>query len=233
MYPLFKFMKSKISLLAWLLLSASSTTFAQESIIAEIDHAKVQRLVALAREHNTQRKILEVNERTAKTGVTMSSLSFLNGISASYYVRQRNSAVISDLDPYLLNGFQLGVGINLSSLISMPAQIRQSKRQLEIVRLQAEDFERTLEINVKSQYYNYILLSNELKNRTTEIQDVRAQFERIQSSFELGESDFETYTTARAALTAANSALISTEVSFLVAKDELEALIGVPIESVI
>lgn len=223
-------MKRKISILVLLL--AALVGRAQESIIAEIDHAKVERLVALAKEHNVQRQILEVTEKSAKTGVTMSSLSFLNGVNASYFYRQRGSAVINDLDPYLLNGFQLGVGISLASLISTPAQIRQSKRQLQIARLQTEDYDRTLENEVKSKYYNYILLSNELKNRTIEVQDVRAQYERIQSSFELGETDFETYTAARSSLTAANSAMINTEVGFLVAKDELESLIGVPLESV-
>lgn len=223
-------MKRKISILVLFLLAFS--VGAQESIIAEIDHAKVERMVALAMEHNVQRKILEVTEKSAKTGVTMSSLSFLNGVSASYFYRQRGSAVISDLDPYLLNGFQLGVGISLASLISTPAQIRQSKRQLQIARLQTDDFDRTLENEVKAKYYHYILLSNELRNRTIEVQDVRAQYERIQSSFELGETDFETYTAARSLLTAANSALINTEVGFLVAKDELESLIGVPLESV-
>ncbi len=225
-------MKLKMPSFFLLLLFASMRISAQESIIAEIDHAKVAKLVALAKEYNVQRQILEATEKTAKTNVTMSSLSFLNGVSASYYYRQRGSAVISDLDPYLLNGFQLGVGISLASLISTPAQIRQSKRQLQIARLQTEDFERTLENNVKARYYNYILLSNELRNRTIEVQDVRAQYERIQSSFELGETDFETYTAARSMLAAANSALVNTEVGFLVAKDELEALIGVPIESV-
>lgn len=215
-----------------LLLVAMISTQAQESIIAEIDHAKLERIVALAMEHNAQRKILEVTEKSAKSNVTLSSLSFLNGVNASYFYRQRGRAVVSDLDPYLLNGFQLGVGVNLASLIAMPSQIRQSKRQLEVARLQTEDFNRTLANEVKAKYYNYILLSSELKNRTIEVQDVRAQFERIQSSFELGEMDLDTYTAARSSLTSANSALINTEVGFLVAKDELESLIGVPIESV-
>lgn len=223
-------MKRKISFLV--LCFVVFIAGAQESIIAEIDHTKVERIVALAMEHNAQRKILEVTERSAKTNVTMSSLSFLNGVNASYFYRQPGRAVVSDLDPYLLNGFQLGVGISLASLISTPAQIRQSKRQLEIAQLQTDDFDRSLTNEVKAKYYNYILVSNELKNRTIEVQDVRAQFERIQSSFELGESDFDTYAAARSSLTMANSALINTEVGFLIAKDELESLIGVPLESV-
>lgn len=221
--------RSYITGLLWI---AMTPTQAQESVIAEIDQARLERVVALAMDHNAQRKILGVTEKSAKSNVTMAGLSFLNGVNASYFYRQRGRAVVNDLDPYLLNGFQLGIGISLASLISTPAQIKQSKRQLEIARLQIDDFERSLANEVRAKYYNYILVSNELKNRTIEVQDVRAQFERIQSSFELGETDFDTYTAARSSLTMANSALINTEVGFLIAKDELEALIGVPIESV-
>lgn len=205
---------------------------AQESIIGEIDYAKLEKLIVLAKEHHPQRKILKVTEKIENTAVTMSSLTLLNGMSASYFYRPPGRAVISDLNPFFFNGFQFGIGVNLSSLVTTPMQVKQAKRQREIAQLQSEDYDRMLETMVKARYYSYIQLTSELKVRTQTAQDMKTMFERIQNSFELGEVDFDTYTSSRTSLSEANSAVIATEVGFMMAKDELESLIGVRLEDI-
>lgn len=224
--------ETRVILLLWLFLMMIGVSKAQESIVNEIDYTKLEKLIELAKDYYPQRQILEISEQQAKTAIALSSLSYLNGISASYYYRERGRPVVNELNPYILNGFQIGVGVNLSSLITTPIQVRQARRNHKVAQLQSQEYDKVLENEVKAKYYNYIQLNNELKIRTQAVQDIKTLYGQVQSDFELGSVDFESYASARAAIAEASSAVIATEVSFMLAKDQLEALIGVSLEEV-
>lgn len=203
---------------------------AQESLIANLDHALLNRLVELAKENYPRRKISQVNEKVAGTAVNLEKLSYLDMFRANYIYRPGNRPTIDEDNPYVYNGLQFGVSLNLSSFLSKPFRVRQAKQQLKIARLESEDFDKVLENDVKAKYYLYIQWTNELKNRTAAAQDAKAMFDRLQSDFEQGQVDLDTYTTARADVSNTNSALIQTEVNYLMAKDALEELIGMKLE---
>lgn len=205
---------------------------AQESLIRTLDYAMLDKLIELAKTNYPKRKINQENEKVAKSTVTMEALSYLDLVNASYIYRPNNRPSINPINPYVYNGFQVGVGLNLGSFIARPFRIRQAKQQLKITRLENEDFDNILENDVKAKYYLYVQLTSELKNKTSAAQDAKSLFDRLQGQFELGELDLDTYSTARANVASTNSALIQTEVSYLMAKDALEELIGVKLEEV-
>ena len=89
-----------------------------------------------------------------------------------------------------------------------------------------------LENEVKSRYYSYVQLVNELKIINQEAQDSKLLFERARTQYELGEAEFEEYSQRKATSTQSSLAVMRTEVEFLRAKDALEEIIGVKLTDV-
>lgn len=222
----------KKQLLTTILIGVCFSLTAQESLIASLDYAKLNKLIELAKTNYPKRKVNEINEKMASSSVTMETLNYLDMFNAHYVYRPANRPSIDEYNPYVYNGFQFSVRFNISNLIAKPVNVRRAKQQLKIIRLQNEDFDLMLENDVKAKYYSYIQLTSELKNKTLAAQDSKSLFERLQGQFELGEIDLDTYAQARTDVANTNSALIQTEVSYLMAKDALEELIGVKLEEV-
>jgi len=222
----------KKRLLTLFLICFGCSLYAQESLIGNLDYAKLDKLIELAKTNYPKRKINQVNEKLAASAVTMETLNYLDMVNAHYIYRPGNRPSIDEQNPYIYNGFQFSVRFNISNLIAKPVNVRRAKQQLKIARLQSEDFDMMLENDVKAKYYSYVQLTSELKNKTLSAQDAKSLFERLQGQFELGEIDLDTYSQARADVANTNSALIQTEVNYLMAKDALEELIGVKLEEV-
>src|SRR3546814_4167982 len=135
-------------------------------------------------------------------------------------------------NPYLVNGFQRGASLNLSTLFRTPGQVKQAKQQRTIAELELQEYELSLANKVKSQYYSYVMLNSQLAINTQSVQDNQLMLSQMQGQFELGEIDLETYNVAKSALSEAQSGLIQTAVEFLVAQDALESLIGTTLEEI-
>ncbi|MEC3879900.1 TolC family protein [Parapedobacter sp. 10938] len=205
---------------------------AQESVIDKIDYQYLEKLIQLAKENNIRKKIFEATEVSARASVTAAKASYLDMFQASYFYRPNNKPSVNVINPYLVNGFQLGVSLNLSTLVRTPGLVKQAKQQRFISELELREYEVDLENEVKSQYYNYLMLNNQLEINTQSVQDNQMILGQMQEQFELGEIDLETYNAAKSALAEAKSSLIRTEVEFLVAKDALEAVIGGPLAEI-
>lgn len=204
----------------------SIRTSAQESLIDEINYTQLAEFIALARDNYPRSKIMALNERKAKSLVPLAALDVLNMVSASYYYRPEDKVAINPENPYVFNGIQYGVGVNLGSLIQMPFRIKEAKIDREIAKQERMDFDKTLVLDVKNRYYLYILQRKELKLRTQAAQDAQASADDISLRFERGEVEFDEYNSAKTALNSAISAKVQMEISYLFAKDQLEEIIG-------
>lgn len=205
---------------------------AQESVIGKIDYQYLEKLVQFAKENDLRKKIFEATEASARVGVTAAKASYLDIFHASYFYRPNNKPSVNVENPYLVNGIQLGASLSLSTLLRTPGLVKQAKQQRTIAELELQEYELGLANKVKSQYYSYVMLNNQLAINTQSVQDNQLMLSQIQGQFELGEIDLETYNVAKSALAAAKSSLIQTEVEFLIAKDALEILVGTKLEEI-
>lgn len=205
---------------------------AQESIISEINYQQLEKLVQLAKEHNFRSQIFKATESMAKSGVTAAQLSYLEAFSGAYYYRPNNRPTLDWYNPYLVNGFQLGVNINLGSFLQKPMAVKQAKQEKLITQLERQEHEETLETEVKARYYAYILYNNQLKASTQAVQDDQMIFNQIQQQFKQGEIELDSYNLAKTSLIQSQTTLHQTEVEFLKAKDALEMIIGVKLEEI-
>jgi len=223
------FMK-KIFFVGLLLIGGQS--FAQESIMGEINYEFLEKLITLAKENYPQSKMAKIQEERSKSAVTAAKVSYLDLINVSYFYRPENRTALNPENPFIFNGFQVGLSLSPGVFFQKPSEVKQAKAEYEMTLLQTKSFETTLTNDVKSRYYNYVQLLYELRIRTQESQDSKISFETIRVSYESGEAELEEYSQAKATATQAGLALVQTEINYLKAKDALEEIIGRKIEEV-
>lgn len=224
-------MKKNYSFILLLVCLFSLKTSAQESIIADVNYQTLEKYIQAAKEYYPQRKIQEAQTDIAKIGVTTATLSYLDIFNASYFYRPGDKTAISipgspNANPYVFNGVQIGVGLNLGGFLQKPFLVKRAKSEYKVAKLQQEDYDVTLALDVKRKYYLYIQSLSELKIRTQTAQESRVVADNAAKRFSKGEISLDEYNNSRKLLADANTLQISTEVIFLTSKDELEAIIG-------
>jgi len=221
-------MKTKnILVIALTMLLLAPSLKAQETIMDEINYNQLEKFIQMAKEYYPQRKILAEQELKAKNAIMLSNVSYLDLFSANYYYRPDEKETINPQNPYVTNGLQLGVNLNLGNFLQKPYQTKEAKSDFKIAQFERQVYDAELIKEVKNRYYNYILQLKELKLKTLTAQDTYSAFQNLTSQFEKGEITLEEYTSAKTNVTDANSTKIQTEIEFLRAKDDLEEIIGV------
>ena len=217
----------KSSQIIWvILLFLSVDAFSQESVIPEIKYADLENYIALAKENYPRKKIFEERKNGIKTGIPISYVSFFDIFNASYFYRPDDKSVIDPINPYNFNGFQLGVNVNLGSVLQKPFMVKKAKSDYKVAQLESEEYNMQLETEVKKRYYDYILQLNQLKLATESALDNKTVTDGLRNKFEKGQITLDVYSAAKINQSASSTARIQTEINFLKAKDSLEEIIG-------
>lgn len=222
-------MKKSLIILAAILIVGVSNLKAQETITDEINYNTMEKLIQLAKEHYPQRKVISEQENIAKNNVMVANLSYLEPLNANYYWRPEEQKTINPENPYITNGFQLGININPSSLFAKPFQVKSAKSNHRIAQYQKEAYDAELEKQVKTRYYNYVLQLKEFKLKTMAAQTAKGSFLDISNSYQRGEITAEEYTEARDLIAESDYSKLEAEVAFLSARDDLEEIIGIKV----
>lgn len=223
-------MKNRYVLLILVLCLFGLKSSAQESIIADVNYGQLEKYIQAAKEYYPRRQLFKAQEETIKTGIAVANLSYLDIFSASYFYRPNDKTAISNpgntANPYIVNGIQYGVNLNLGNFLQKPFLAKRAKSEYKVAKLQSLDYEVTLVTEVKKRYYTYIQMLSELKIRTQTAQDNKGVADNARYRFEKGEISLDVYNASRIQLADANSMKIQTEVNYLTAKDALEEMVG-------
>jgi outer membrane protein TolC len=222
----------KIIFLGLLLVAVFSSSFAQESIVSQINYNQLERYIESARENYPRKRILALNTEQARNNVPMTAISFLDIFNASYIYRPDQATALNVLNPYAVNGFQFGVSVNLGNFLQKPYEVKKAKSELKVAQLEEKEYEAVLANEVKKRYYDYVYQLNELKLKTQSAQDNKTVSDDQRYKFEKGEITLQGYNVSRISAHEANSDRIQAELEFLKAKDALEEIIGKKLEEV-
>lgn len=229
-------MKKLINIVLTSLMFLSVDALAQDSIIENVNPEMLKKYIQAAKDYYPRRKIAQNQENIAKTDVTLANVSYLDIFNASYFYRPNNQTAIVNPgvvnNPYIVNGVQYGININLGSFLSKPFAVKKAKSLYKVAQLQAQDYDITLETEVKRRYYAYVQSAAELKVRTQTAQDNKSVTDVLRRKFEKGETILETYNMSRLHLADSNTSKIQAEVDYLNAKDALEEIIGTKISEI-
>ncbi|PTT03011.1 hypothetical protein DBR11_03480, partial [Pedobacter sp. HMWF019] len=164
-------MKQKFKIALIFLTFFGYGSYAQESMIDDINYATLDKYIQAAKINFPRKKIFDTNVERAKTGVTAANLSYLDFLTASYYYRPDNKTAIDQTNPYSVNGFQFGATINIGVFLQKPSMTKKAKAELKIAKLEDQEYETTLTNEVKKRYYTYLRLLKDLKIKTQNCQD--------------------------------------------------------------
>lgn len=207
--------------------------YAQEpSLVDGINYEQLERYIQLAKENYPRRKMLKINEQKANSIYKASPLGYLDLLDVSYFYRPSERTAINQENPFVVNGFQFGLHLNLATFLQRPSEIKQAKADYQIAMLESQEYEKTLENEVKRRYYLYVRLLEDLKIKTQTSQDNKLLLEDLQYKFERGEVELESYSTVKTNLSTSRSDMLEAEMNVLVSKDALEELIGTKLSDV-
>lgn len=219
---------SALSLLLLALLGFKAS--AQESIIGEINYPLLDKYIQLAKENFPRKKIFDNKVVSAQTAIPINAVSYLDILNASYSYRpngdqtsfnQGGGSIITTV-----NGFQFGVNLNIGTFLAKPYAGKKARAEYNVAKLEAQEYQTTLAIEVKKRYYAYLQQISQLKINTQSVQDNKNVADNLKYKFEKGELSLDTYNQSRINLASANTAKIQSEVALLQAKDNLEEIIG-------
>ncbi|MBC6112129.1 TolC family protein [Pedobacter fastidiosus] len=220
----------KIALTALMLLSVK--TYAQESIIPEIKYSDLEKYIDLALKNYPRTKVFDVTVEKAHADVVNSSLAYLDIFNASYIYRPNDQAAINPVNPYSVNGFQLGVNFNLGTFLQKPFLAKKAKADYKIAQLQQQDFKLTLGTEVKKRYYDYLQQISLLKLTTEMAQENKGVAESLRNKFEKGEISLDAYNQSRINQFNSMQGKIQAEAQYFKSKDLLEEIIGAKLTDV-
>ncbi len=215
-----------------LILLTSKSVFAQDDIINQINTPLLQKYVDLAKQNYPKRQMFKSSELSAKAKIGIASATYLEAINLSYFYRPDNATIINNANPYSINGFQLGVYLNLGIFLRTPSLVKQAKEEYKAATFQTKEYDLILESEVRQKYYEYLQLFNDLKVKAQAYIDNKAASDGLRYKFEKGEVSLDIYSKAKAITSSAQSEKLLTELNLLKVKDTLETLIGQKLEDV-
>lgn len=225
-------MKKILQITLSILLLVTVKSYAQESILKDINYSDLQKYIDLAKLNFPQMKIAEAKKELVKTGIPIAQASYLDILNGSYFYRPENKTVLDPVNPYNFNGLQFGVTVNLGNLFQKPFQVKRAKADYKIAVLEAQQNDKTVEMEVKRRYYDFIQQISQLKISTKIAQDNKGVSESLRNKFEKGEITLDAYNQSRLNQSASESEKVAAEINYLKAKDLLEEIIGVKLSDV-
>jgi len=209
-------------------------SYAQESIMNDISYPFLEKLIETAKQNYPLVKIKQEQVLIAKNSYSISKKSWFDFVSFSYIYSPQTSINLAATNVFasIFQGYQIAISLNIRSLLEKPFLIKNAKENLYITQLEQQNFNLTLELDVKTRYVNYIKQSAVLRLRTRTSQDAASILSQTKHQFEQGAETMENYTRATVNFAENNQARLDAEASVLIAKASLEEIIGKKLEEV-
>ncbi len=224
-------MSKKLTLLLILaVLNPFNFCKAQETI-TDYSTVYLEKLIATAKENYPRINAYKSRIEIAKSNISKQQLSWLDAFSFSYVYKPDNTLDI--LNPTFFNGYQAAVSFNLSAVLQKPANVKQAKQEHKIALYDQQEYNLTIESEVKRRYFAYLQQFNALKLQSKLVSDIQNVSRDLRSKYEKGEINFDSYTLGQNSLSTAIQNKIAIETNFLSAKALLEELLTKKLEEVL
>lgn len=222
----------KKPLLVLILLSTffKPAALAQDTMIDQVSYLYLEKLIAVAKQNYPRVKSVQAQTDIARNNVTRQSLSWFNSFNYSY-IYQPNTT-FNVLEPTVYKGYQLGVGINLGNIITTPFNVKQAKKELKVALEEQNEYNLTLEGEVKRRYFTYVQALAILKIQSKAQLDAQSILKDARIRYEKSELTLTDYTQALMSASSAGSSKIQAEAAWLTAKVALEELLTIKLEEV-
>lgn len=224
-------MKTKHIVTAVFLLGITSlSSSAQQSMISDISYPFLEKLINTAKENYPRMKYFEGRASVAQNNITKQKLSWFDSFSFSYVYQPNNTLNI--VNPNFFNGYQLGVFLNLGTLLRTPFNVKQAKEELKISQSELSEYQLNIEAEVKKRYFTYIQTVNVMKVENQAFLDAQSLLKDVRYRYEKSEVPLEDYNQALIMVSSHNKSKLQAESELLIAKSSLEELLGTKLEEI-
>lgn len=202
---------------------------AQESMIPELSYPFLEKLIFAAKQNYP---LMSANLRRvnfANLNLQKAKLSWFDFFTLSAFYSPNTSVTLTNAT---LTGVQIGLFINFSNIIQKPTLIKQSKEELAIAQLTANQYAITLETDVKNRYFRYMQTLSALRIQNQNTIDIELLYKQIKLKFERGEETLENYVKLMVQNADQKQKLVDSESAVLIAKNTLEELVGKKLEEI-
>ncbi|PJE47260.1 MAG: hypothetical protein CUR34_06965 [Sediminibacterium sp.] len=218
-----------VGVLSLFLVGNSDQVKAQESMIPELSYPFLEKLIFTAKQNYPLVKINSRKINFANYNVQRAKLSWFDFFTLSAFYSPSTSVTLTNAT---LTGIQIGLFINFSNIVQKPTVIKQSKEELAIAQLTADQYLITLETDVKNRYFRYMQALSVLRVQNQNAIDIEALYKQIKFRYERGEETLENYTKLMVQNGDQKQKIIDAESAVLIAKNTLEELVGKKLEEV-
>lgn len=194
----------------------------------EVSYPLLEKLIAAAKANYPKMKAYDHSIRIAELNVKKANLDWLNILSFIYLYSPNQTAGNTSI----LSGFQTGFSLSIGSILQKPGQIKAAKEELKIVKLSQEEYNLNIEAIVQQRYFAYVQQLTLLNWKTKDLQNSENTLKDIKYKFGKGEETFENYNKAQVAYSTGVQSKIQTEGAYLLAKSNLEEIIGAKLETI-
>jgi outer membrane protein TolC len=229
--------KLRLFLLLIFFSSANSFVFAQQTIMNDVSEDYIARLVAHAEENYPQVKSNQNRINIAQSNIGKAKVSYLDAFTFSYIYQPQGINTLGNVSGTTsnynyFNGIQAGIFFNLGSFLEKPYAVKEARQELEIANNDQNQYYLTISGEVKKRYYTYLqdiailkLAAQTCINNENIANDMKHKFQK-------GEETFDNYTKSQGTLTTGYQAKIQAETALLIAKADLEELLGDKLENI-
>jgi len=200
-----------------------NVALAQESILSDVSYLYMEKLVATAKANYPRIKTYSARTTIAKNTLSQQKSSWLDPFSFSYIFRS-NSNAIDLINPELLRGYQFGISVSPGQLLRKPYAIKNAKEDIKLSILDQEEYELTLESEVKRRYLLYLQALNILQLQSKMLIDIQSTFQASKIKYERNEITLQEYNQNAVELNTIKASKIEAEATMAIAKISLEEL---------
>ena len=192
-------------------------------------------LAQIAMENNVANNVGEANVKAAEYSYKVQKLSWLDNFRASGNLNEFTlGKTLNPNDPYPGRAFwpryNFSVGIPFGIFINQPRQTKVQYYQYQAEIGNQKVAKQNLGLQTATAYYNYVQTQrlNELQEEA--VQDASFAFTKTEEKFSKSEVALEVYTATSRRYNAERATKVTLERDLMVAKAQLETLLGMPLE---
>lgn len=217
-------------ILSLFVLTLADSASAQETMFQDLSYTYLEKLIATAKKNYPQMKVLQDQVDIAQSSFHQSAFTWFDGLSASYIYSPETALNLTQ--PFVFKGYQLVATISLGNLFEKPYTIHNARIAAKIAQEQVDEYNLTIEAQVKRFYFAYVAAQADLRNKVNAVQDATTAVNQLKHSFEKGEITYQVYSQALTNLYNQNSFRVQAELAVFTAKTNLEELLGTKLESI-
>ncbi|TKK65234.1 TolC family protein [Ilyomonas limi] len=210
--------------------SAQQTVSSQETMLYNVSDVYLQKLIDTAKKNYPRLQVYDKRIENAQIEVKRAKAGWFDALSFSYLYSPNNATTI--VDPNLLNGYQVGMFVNVGSMLQRPATIKKAKTDVEISKAEKAEYELNITALVKQRYYLYIQALSVLKMKAQSLIDVESTMQQVKYKYEKGEETLDAYNKDLVSYEDRIEGKMQAEGAVLIAKSNLEELLGTKLENI-